>query len=119
MAVDMQLISEKTVRALRSAELSQRQAEAIYARGKEAVVFALLELTKQLAEAQGKSRDGSRTPSTPSGMIPVYEKPPPSTKSPRRLHLRSLGLGNRWMISRVTFIHRDRLRRQRREATTA
>jgi transposase len=84
MAVDMQLISEKTVRALRSAELSQRQAEAIYARGKEAVVFALLELTKQLAEAQGKSRDGSRTPSTPSGMIPVYEKPPAKRRGKKR-----------------------------------
>jgi transposase len=75
MAVDTQLISEQTVRALRAAELSQRQAEAIYAQGQEAVVFALLELTKQLAEAQGKSNDSSRLPSTPSGMVPVYKKP--------------------------------------------
>lgn len=36
------------------------------------MVFALLALTKQLAEAQGKS---SSNPATPSGMIPVYEKP--------------------------------------------
>jgi transposase len=84
MAVDTQLISERTVRALRSAELSQRQAEAIYAQGKEAVVFALLELTKQLAEAQGKSGDSSRTASTPSGMIPVYEKPPAERRGKQR-----------------------------------
>jgi transposase len=75
MAVDEQLISAETERSLRSAALSRRQAEAIYARGKEAVVFALLELTKQLAEAQGQHSPGA-TPSTPSGMIPVYEKPP-------------------------------------------
>jgi transposase len=75
MAVDTQLISEKMVQALRSAELSEQQAEAIYARGKEAVVFALLELTKQLAEAKGKSSDCSVTPSTPSGMVPIYQKP--------------------------------------------
>jgi transposase len=73
--MDTQLISERTVQALRSAELSKRQAEAIYTRGKEAVVFALLELTKQLAEAQGKGSDASRSLSTPSGMVPVYEKP--------------------------------------------
>ncbi len=75
MAVDTQLISEKTVQALRAAELSRHQAEAIYARGKEAVVFALLELTKELAESRAKSNDCSVTPSTPSGMVPIYQKP--------------------------------------------
>jgi len=57
--------------ALRGATLTEEEAAAIYDQGKEAVVFALLELTKQLAEA----RSPSVTPSTPSGMVPVYEKP--------------------------------------------
>ena len=52
--------------------LDRTQAEAIYARGKEAVIFAILEMAKQLAEARNPA---STTPSTPSGMIPVYEKP--------------------------------------------
>ena len=58
------------VQVLRQAALTEEQANAIYEQGQEAVVFALLELTKQLAEA----RSPSVTPSTPSGMVPVYEK---------------------------------------------
>jgi hypothetical protein len=58
------------------AGLTREQAEAIFAEGQEAVVFALLELAKRLAEAQGK-RNPSTTPSTPSGMVPVYEKQRP------------------------------------------
>ena len=81
--MDERLISAKTERALRSAALSKRQAEAIYARGKEAVVFALLELTKQLAESQGKNGP-TATPSTPSGMVPVYEKPPAKRRGKKR-----------------------------------
>ena len=56
------------------AELTREQAAAIYARGEEAVVFALLELTKRLAEAEARLNP-SATPSRPSGMVPVYEKP--------------------------------------------
>jgi transposase len=37
-------------------------------------------LTKQLAEAQGKS---DSSPATPSGMIPVYEKPPAKKRGKR------------------------------------
>ena len=59
------------VQALRQASLTEEQARELYQQGEEAVVFALLELTKQLAEA----RSPSVTPSTPSGMVPVYEKP--------------------------------------------
>ena len=68
-----QSLSESDVptQALLSATLSEQQAKAIFEQGQDAVVFALLELTKQLAEA----RSPSSTPSTPSGMIPVYEKP--------------------------------------------
>ena len=59
------------VDVLRKAALTEEQAREIYRQGPEAVVFALLVLTKQLAEARGRQS----TPSTPSGMVPVYEKP--------------------------------------------
>ena len=60
--------------------LDRVQAEAIYARGKEAVIFTILELAKQLAEARNPA---SATPSTPSGMVPVYEKPAVSRRNKR------------------------------------
>ena len=59
------------VQALPLGVMTEEQAKAIFEQGQDAVVFALLELAKQLAEA----RSPSITPSTPSGMIPVYEKP--------------------------------------------
>ena len=62
---------EGPLRALRKATLTEEQARALFHSGEEAVVFALLELTKQLAEA----RSPSIKPSTPSGMIAPYEKP--------------------------------------------
>ncbi|MBI2823827.1 MAG: hypothetical protein HYX69_03945, partial [Planctomycetia bacterium] len=52
--------------------LTAEQAEAIFAQGKEAVVFALLALAKQLAEQAGLRNQAA--PSTPSGMIPPYRK---------------------------------------------
>jgi transposase len=54
--------------------LTREQAAAIFAQGEEAVVFVLLEFAQRLAEAEGK-RNPSTTPSTPSGMVPPYEKP--------------------------------------------
>jgi transposase len=76
MAVDTRLISEGAMQALREASLTERQAEQIFARGKEAVVFALLELTKQLAEQRAKTAaESHQTPATPSGMKPPYRKP--------------------------------------------
>jgi len=69
--------------ALCNASLSEEQAEAIYEQGKEAVIFALLTVPKQLAEAQGKT-DPSITPSTPSGMIPIYKKPPAKGRGKKR-----------------------------------
>ncbi len=52
-------------------ELTAEQAEEIFEMGREAVVFALLEQAKMLAERQ----PGGASPSTPSGMKPPYEKP--------------------------------------------
>jgi len=68
-------LDNSTLDALVAAALTEEQATAIFDRGKEAVVFALLELTKRLAEAQGLRSDPSVTPSTPSSMIPTYQKP--------------------------------------------
>lgn len=67
-------LEDSTTDALRDGVLNEEQAAAIYAQGREAVIFALLELTKQLAEAR-EVAGGSVGLSTPSGMIPVYEKP--------------------------------------------
>lgn len=64
------------VQALQQATLTEEQARQLFRQGEEAVVFALLELTKQLAEA----RSPSVTPSTPSGMVPVYHKPAKSKR---------------------------------------
>ncbi len=62
---------------LRSGWLSEEQAQTIYEQGREAVVFALLELTKRLTEQQAAGAAQShQTPSTPSGMKPPYQKPP-------------------------------------------
>ncbi len=52
--------------------ITAEQAEQIYLQGKEAVVFALLELAKQVAEA----RSPAINPATPSGMVPTYLKLP-------------------------------------------
>ncbi len=83
MVTETLTIPNVAVAALRNASLSEEQARELYRQGEEAVVFALLELTKQLAEAQGKT-DPSITPSTPSGMIPTYKKPPTKRHGKKR-----------------------------------
>lgn len=65
------------------AGLTRDQAEAIFAHGREAVVFALLEMAKRLAETEGKTNP-STTPSTPSGMVPTYEKPTVKPRGKKR-----------------------------------
>jgi transposase len=62
--------------------LTADEAEAIYARGREAVIFALLEMAKQLGEAQGRLATAS-SPATPSGMRCVYLKPAAKTRKKR------------------------------------
>jgi transposase len=76
-------LARSTLAVLRCGELTEAQARSLFRQGEEAVVFALLELTKQLVEAQGK-HSPSATPSTPSGMIPVYEKPPAKRRGKKR-----------------------------------
>jgi transposase len=60
-------------------QLTEAQAEQIYQQGKEAVVFALLELAKKLAEQQS-----STAPSTPSGMVPPYQKPATESRGKKK-----------------------------------
>ena len=57
----------------------------MYARGKEAVIFALLELAAQWRCSQGQCASVS-SPATPSGMVPVHQKPstPKRRKKPGR-----------------------------------
>jgi hypothetical protein len=67
-------LDKPTRNSLLAATLNEEQARALYQQGEEAVVFALLELAKRLAEVQAKA-DPSISPSTPSGMVPTYQKP--------------------------------------------
>ncbi len=60
-------------------QLTVEQAEEIYKQGKEAVVFALLEMAKKLAEQQS-----SPSPSTPSGMVAPYQKPSPQGRRKKK-----------------------------------
>jgi len=53
---------------LNLAELTEEEANKIYEQGREAVVFVLLKLAQKLAEQE-------QSPSTPSAMIAVYQKP--------------------------------------------
>ena len=58
-------------------ELDEAQARQLYARGAEAVTLILLAMTQRIAELQSTTgmAEAVVTPSTPSGMIPVYAKP--------------------------------------------
>ena len=59
--------------------LTADEANSIYEQGKEAVIFALLELSAQLRRSQGQCASVS-SPATPSGMKPIHQKP----NTPRR-----------------------------------
>ena len=77
MATCESVLTGNLLDVLRSGSLSEEQARMIYEQGPEAVVFALLELTKRLAEQRAAGAAQSHeTPSTPSGMKPTYQKPP-------------------------------------------
>ena len=66
-------------------QLTEEQARSLYAQGEEAVVYAILEMAKMLAEQQaGLEATSHDTPSTPSGMVPVYQKPQASTRGRKK-----------------------------------
>ena len=68
------------------ATLTEEQARQIFLEGEEAVIFALLELAKRLAEQKAASAAIShQTPSTPSGMKPPYTKPSPKRRGKKKL----------------------------------
>lgn len=67
-----------------SGGLTEAQAEAIYAQGKEAVVFALLKQSRLLALKANLPKQVANDPSTPSGQKPVFAKPAKSDKRRRR-----------------------------------
>lgn len=69
-----------------SARLTSQQAEWIYQQGKEAVVFALLALSKLAAEQKRNNLSAAiaADPSTPSAQKPVFAKPNVSDKNRRK-----------------------------------
>jgi transposase len=84
MATCTEVLNESTLDVLRGATLTEERARAIFALGEEAVIFALLELTKQLSEQKAAAAGTShQTPATPSGMKPPYEKPPAKSRKKR------------------------------------
>ncbi|OQC07320.1 MAG: Transposase IS66 family protein [Candidatus Hydrogenedentes bacterium ADurb.Bin101] len=65
--------------------LTEEQARAIFALGEAAVVFALLTQAKMLAEQRAaEAATSHQTPSTPSGMKPVFQKPTASTRGKKK-----------------------------------
>ena len=65
-------LSRAALTDMLGASLTEEQARVIFRQGKEAVVFALLTLAGKLAALQATTL----APTTPSGMIPAYQKPP-------------------------------------------
>jgi len=57
--------------------LTKEEARRIYDQGPEAVIFKLLELSREIEALRGK-HDTLPSSSTPSSQIPVYKKPPAS-----------------------------------------
>ncbi|MBI9017918.1 MAG: hypothetical protein JEZ07_11730, partial [Phycisphaerae bacterium] len=63
--------------------LTAEQAEAIFAQGKDAVVFALLKLSKIAGEAKQAAALGADDPACPSGQKPAFVKENKSDKRKR------------------------------------
>jgi hypothetical protein len=77
MAIGTEAVSPPPLEAVLGPQLTAEQARTIYRQGEEAVVFALLTLAQMMAQ-----RTSSPSPTTPSGMTPVYQKP--TAKSRRK-----------------------------------
>jgi len=69
MAVGTDAPTTPSLEAMLGPHLTAEQARTIFHQGEEAVVFALLTLAKMATPTSGPS------PTTPSGMTPVYQKP--------------------------------------------
>lgn len=67
--------SDALLQAALRGELDETQARQLARRGSEAVTIMLLALAKRIAELNSTASHSATTPSTPSAMIPVYEKP--------------------------------------------
>lgn len=66
-------------------ELSEEQAREIFAQGEEAVVWALLQQAKIIADAQAaQAKSDNDSPATPSGMKPTHTKPNASKNRRRK-----------------------------------
>ena len=76
MAAGTDALTTPSLEAMLGPQLTAEQARSIYEQGPEATIFALLTLSKMLGAKPGPS------PSTPSAMTPVYEKP--ATRSRRK-----------------------------------
>ncbi len=84
MKSDVVPIPDGAMKGLLDANLTQQQAEEIFDQGKPAVIFALLELTKLLAQHKNTiAAESNQTPATPSGMKPPYQKPPGKARKRR------------------------------------
>ncbi len=56
-------------------ELDETRARQLHVLGPEAVALAMLAASRRIAELQGSRNGQQPSPSTPSGMVPVYAKP--------------------------------------------
>jgi len=56
-------------------KLTETQARQLYALGPEAVTLVLLSASRHIATLQSSANAAMTSPSTPSGMVPVYAKP--------------------------------------------
>ena len=63
------------VEAALRGELTERQARRLANENPEVLALALLAASKRIAELQGASPVQPPSPSTPSGMVPIYTKP--------------------------------------------
>lgn len=74
MAAGTDALTTSSLETMLGPRLTAEQARAIYEQGAEATIFALLALAKMVADRQAPS------PTTPSGMTPVYQKPAAKTR---------------------------------------
>lgn len=76
--------------------LSEEEARRIFTLGEEAVIFALLQLAKQLADQNAKAASSNQAPSAPSGSKPPHQKPNTAAQGRKKKPGRKKGhAGNR------------------------